>query len=499
MEESLYKKSTLDSEDYYTLMGTKLKRRSNLLHHIFSLVLVGALTVVLRPAVAAEPKIQFETMSARIDALEKQNTYLLEKLKWVTEQLAERPQPPPPTDDRATLPSDDDPAFPSPHTNNTVTKRAVLPQAPSLLSGLGQMIKPYGFLRLDMAYNDNRSDNGGYIDWVLPKKDQKRSRGEFTIDPRMTRLGLRFNAPDETDTSTVKVKGRLETDFYASGFGGRNEIREKIRMRLAYVKAEGDGWHVTAGQDWDLISPLRPFPSEPNVMWYAGNLGDRRPQFRLAFDPQMGQDHRLTIAGAISRTIGRDVDGDNDDDGKASAIPTFQSRLGYTYYGRGRQSPISIGFWGHYGEEYARLARHGKRGFKSYSVGSDFSVPVSAKLALAGELFWGSNLDAVAGGIGQGINVTTQREIRSIGGWAEARFLVHPALSVAAGYGTDNPYDTDLEVAARARNQVIYLASRFSIGSNITIGAEYAYWRTQYLARGAAALNRIHGYVQYGF
>ena len=234
-----------------------------------------------------------------------------------------------------------------------------------------------------MAYNDNRSDNGGYIDWVLPKKDQKRSRGEFTIDPRMTRLGLRFNAAEGNDTSTVKLKGRLETDFYASGFGQRNEMREKIRMRLAYVKAQGDGWHVVAGQDWDLISPLRPFPSEPNVMWYAGNLGDRRPQFRLAFDPQIRKHHRLTIAGAISRTIGRDIDGDNDDDGKASAIPTFQGRLGYAYYGRERNGPLSIGFWGHYGEEYARLVRRGKRVFKSYSLGSDLSIPISAKLAFS--------------------------------------------------------------------------------------------------------------------
>jgi hypothetical protein len=220
---------------------------------------------------------------------------------------------------------------------------------------------------------------------------------------------------------------------------------------------------------------------------------------RFSYYPTVAPHTQLFFQLALARTIGRDIDDDGEDDGEAAAFPTVQGRLALERSVAFSSTPLTLGLWSHYGEEFARRAPRGRRVFATYSVGTDLLVPVSPRLTLAGELFWGSNLDAVAGGIGQGINIKRGREIRSVGGWGEGRVKVSSALSLAVGYGTDNPYNRDLPATGRTRNQVAYLASRFSLGAGVLFGAEYAYWRTDYKTLGDADLNRFHGYLQYNF
>lgn len=438
---------------------------------------------------------EVEALRQRVDALEQRNAELTRQLGWVMEQLGQRAT--------ATEFSSSDQEG-APHTSAAPTVTAQHPQgqrgeAPQgLLSALKRRVTLYGFLRLDAAYDDARSDQGGFIDWVLPKVDQRHTRGEFTLDPRMTRLGLRFDGP-QWETIGARVTGRLETDFYASDFGQNNEKREQLRLRLAYFQITGRQWDMIAGQDWDLIAPLIPFPSEPNVLWFVGNLGDRRPQLRFSYHSTVTQRSRLFFQFAVARTIGRDVDNDGEDDGEASAFPTVQGRLAIERSVAFSSTPLTVGVWSHYGEEFARTASQGRRTFPTYSLGTDVLAPLSARLTFAGEVFWGENLDAVAGGIDQGINAELGRGIRAVGGWGEGRVAVNPALSLAVGYGVDDPYNRDLSVNGRSRNQVAYAASRFSLGGGVLLGVEYAYWRTEYKGIAGADLNRFHGYLQYDF
>jgi hypothetical protein len=463
-------------------------------------VVRGGLAVSLVFCVGAVPTWsaetdEVETLRQRVEALEQQNAELTRQLGWVMEQLTHR---------ATTVESSSSDTERALHTTAAPAASAQHPQkhgegvSQGLLSALKQRVTLYGFLRLDAAYDDARSDQGGFIDWVLPKVDQRRTRGEFTLDPRMTRLGLRFNG-SRWETVGAHVTGRFETDFYGSDFGQGNEKREKLRLRLAYLQITGPQWEVTAGQDWDLIAPLLPFPSEPNVLWFVGNLGDRRPQLRFSYHPRIAEGSRLFFQVALTRTIGRDLDGDGEDDGEASAFPTVQGRLALERSVTFSSTPFTLGIWSHYGEEFARTIPHGRRAFPTYSVGTDVLAPLSARLTVAGEVFWGENLDAVAGGIDQGINAERGKGIRAVGGWGEGRIVVNPAFSLAVGYGVDNPANRDLSVNGRSRNQVAYVASRFSLGGGVLLGMEYAYWRTDYKSVAGADLNRFHGYLQYEF
>lgn len=438
---------------------------------------------------------EVEALRQRVEALEQRNAELTRQLGWVMEQLAQRvtAAASSSSDNEGPPPTAAAPAVTAQHSQG---QRGEAPQG--LLSALKRRVTLYGFLRLDAAYDDARSDQGGFIDWVLPKVDQRRTRGEFTLDPRMTRLGLRFDGP-QWEAIGARVTGRFETDFYASDFGQNNEKREKLRLRLAYFQITGQQWDVLAGQDWDLIAPLIPFPSEPNVLWFVGNLGDRRPQIRFSYHPGITAGSRLFFQFAVARTIGRDVDGDGEDDGEAAAFPNVQGRGAIEQPVAFSSTPLTVGIWSHYGEEFARTVPHGRRAFPTYSVGTDMLIPLSARLTFAGEVFWGTNLDAEAGGIDQGVNAERGRGIRAVGGWGEGRVVVNPALSLAVGYGVDDPYNRDLSVNGRSRNQVAYAASRFSLGGGVLLGVEYAYWRTDYRGVAGADLNRFHGYLQYDF
>jgi hypothetical protein len=172
------------------------------------------------PAWSNADSDEVETLRRRLDALERHNAELTSQLKWVMEQLTHRT----PAGESSLSAEDNTMGKPASLPAASQQKQTRAPQNTSLsakgmLSALGQRITPYGFLRLDTAYNDARSDNGGFIDWVLPQTDQRRTRGEFTLDPRMTRLGLRFDGSVLDALGGAHLTGQFETDFYASDFG----------------------------------------------------------------------------------------------------------------------------------------------------------------------------------------------------------------------------------------------------------------------------------------
>jgi hypothetical protein len=126
-------------------------------------------------------------------------------------------------------------------------------------------------------------------------------------------------------------------------------------------------------------------------------------------------------------------------------------------------------------------------------------LPLSARLTLRGEGWWGRNLPDIRGGVAQGVNPTTGREIRARGGWAELAYKASKQWTFYPGYTVDDPVDEDVPARGRTRNRTFYLGNRITPGGPITIGLDYLRWRTDYkgLARGID--NRINIFLQYNF
>ncbi len=332
----------------------------------------------------------------------------------------------------------------------------------------------YGFLKFDAAYDTARTDAGDFARWV-ESEATNRNDDQFNMTANQSRFGLQFNGPD---FGNAKSGGRVEVDFY----GGGAENKSHLMMRHAYLEMNWPEYDfsILAGQTSDVISPLVPNTLNYAVNWWVGDIGYRRPQFRLSKGFDVGENSSLLLQGALARTIGDDWGFDPGDTGEDAGFPTLQSRLAYSVP-LWMDTPATLGISGHWGqEEYdADNADHGKD-FDTWSASIDLVLPLMEKLMLKGEWFIGENLDAYLGGIAQGVNRALLEEIESTGGWAALSMGPFDKWQFTLGAAIDDPRDRDLNAGDRARNYSLFGNTFYSINEAMLVGFEVSYWDTEY-------------------
>ena len=367
-------------------------------------------------------------------------------------------------------------------------------------------IKPYGFLRLDLIYNDSKTNNSQTTMWVSSEDGVKVAVDdeEFVLHPRLTRLGLHVKG-GKVDRSDIS--GNLEIDFITTP--NFSESRQAIRLRHAFLKVLRGEFYLLAGQTWDIISPIFPSVNQDTLMWNAGNTGDRRPQLRAGYEHPLGPG-KLSIMGGLGLTgaiDSKDLDKNGVRDGEDSGLPNLQARIGYTRPGFVPRENMVVGIWGHLakeeiGEVSARIA--GENSFTSNSIGGDVILPIISlspvgSLTMRGEVWSGKNLSDFRGGIGQGVNINTGEEIKSSGGWLEFLIKVNTELQVEVGYTVDNPEDENLGIGDKAENTTWYIGGNFKPGGGLLLGIEYINWKTGYKDAPEGTDNRVNLIAQYNF
>lgn len=379
-------------------------------------------------------------------------------------------------------------------------------------------ISVYGFLRIDAIWDDSRVQNHQYVMWAYPEDPLVRlsNNSHLTIHPRVTRFG--FNVAPVDLGGEIKASGKIEIDFQAGG----TESRAGLRMRHAYFELKYADFALLGGQTWQLISPLYPEVHTDGVLWNAGNLGDRAPQVRLTYAPKVGKG-AVTVAAALGATgtvDAKDLDGNGLLDGASSALPNVQGRLAVEqtlYAGR----PLKAGVWGHYAKEEKDEPDKpvpGVKGWDSWSVGFELSIPLHSRVAIEGEGWVGSNLSDVRGGIGQNVNVLTGKEIDSKGGWAQIATKPTDKTQLYIGGSIDDPDDQDLPsyqqlddagkllktsdamaLTGRTRNQVAFVSARYRPWTPFQVACEYYYWVTEYKGLKRGIDNRVDLHFSYFF
>jgi hypothetical protein len=350
-------------------------------------------------------------------------------------------------------------------------------------------IQLYGYVKADASYDNSRTTTGNYVLYVDPESTNTND-DEFNLTANQTRLGLKINGPAE---SKIKSSGLVEFDFY----GGSVENKATPMMRHAYLNLEwpDDRFSILAGQTSDTMSPLVPDTLNYTVLWDAGNIGYRRPQIRLTkgFGPK--DNVSLKFEGAVARTIGRTSPAPiTSESGEDAGFPTLQGRASVTFpfFARKpttavRHPPAEVGFSGHWGrEEYDTAADGTHQDFESWSVNLDVSTPVSDWLMIKGELFNGRNLNTYFGGIGQGVNLTTMREIASKGGWVAATLGPWGKSRFNLGCGVDGVDSDDVAGGSRTLNRCVFGNVIYSFNKNAEVGLELSHWQTDYKGSDSA-------------
>jgi hypothetical protein len=351
----------------------------------------------------------------------------------------------------------------------------------------GFEIKSYGYIKLDVSYNDSRVTNGNYAAYVSGEGTIKND-DTMNVTARQSRLGLDITAPEYNG---FKTKAKVEVDFYGDG-SAVHENKVEPMLRHAFLETTKGGMSFLAGQTSDVFSPLSPTTLNYTVGWSAGNIGYRRPQVRISYNKSYDEFTSVLTQFAVARTTGltnEDLDGNTLNDGDDSGFPTVQARFALTTKGAAGKKNI-IGISGHYGQEEADWAASGVD-LDSYSGNIDFVIPLSARFTLSGEAFTGKNLDDYFGGILQGVNTTTRNEISTTGMWSQLNFAYNKEWQYNAGYGMDNPDTNDINSTNRDKNSFYFVNTMIKVLPMLTIGFEYSYWETEYKGAADGTANRF--------
>jgi hypothetical protein len=352
----------------------------------------------------------------------------------------------------------------------------------------GSEIDIYGFVRIDVIFDDSRVNSFQAPSLILSEPDGTPSQSNLTIHPRLTRFGMNFTAPETLDTiGEAELTGRIEVDFQN---GGR-ESRAVPRMRHAYLRLDWGPHSLLAGQTSDLISPLFPAVNADSLMWNAGNLGDRRMQIRYEYAQAAG----LTLQGGIGLTGAVDpLDADSNGirDGEAATMPNLQGRIAWSGMN------LTVGGWSHFARLHTDATFNGENDFNAYSVGGDVDYQLTPRLSLRGEAWFGSALGDMRGGIGQTFRPLTGMEIDSRGGWAEldVRNGMH---DLSVGFTIDDPENAQVPLGGATENRAWHVTNRFTLGPPLALGIDYLYWRTDYRALPKGTDNRVNLYFIYSF
>jgi len=380
-----------------------------------------------------------------------------------------------------------------PEVQPTVPKEA--PAKKSVWSNLD--IQFYGYVKADAARDSSRTYPGNFVLYV-DSEATNHDDAEFNLTANQTRLGFDISGPE---SETMKTSGKIEFDFYGNY---ASENKAKIQMRHAYMTFAWPQLDLAllAGQASDVVSPLVPTTLNYTVLWDAGNIGYRRPQLRLTKNLSLGDKTSMKFEGAVARTIGR-ADPTKSESGEDAGFPTVQGRVSMTFPFVGPK-PVVLGFSGHKGREEYDLDPNGTNmDFDTWSVCLDATVPVSKCFTVLGELFTGENLDTYFGGIGQGVNTTARKEIRSKGAWVAASLKSSSKWTFNVGAGVDDVDADDVDPGAsggaRTLNSSVFGNVIYSWTKHAQVGFEVSRWNTHYKGQGDADDTRAQLSFIYAF
>ena len=367
----------------------------------------------------------------------------------------------------------------------------------------------YGFASLNAAYEDSKSNNGNFANFVAASDITNENDGGWHLTPNLTRIGLNLSSGD--DSTYLKANGKVEVDFY--GGGSANNPNPRLRHGYGEVSFGKTGFSILGGQTWDVISPLVTPTLNAGVLNNSGDAGLRRAQLRLTEKfPVAGGS--LDIAAAVVRTIGENQPYNTtsaSETGTDADIPTFQGRVGIAVPLWVKDKKVGLGVSGHYGKEEIDLDDTGDtKDIPTWSANVDLNLPITGTIAVLGEGFIGENLDTYAAGIGRGFTANANdpesvKSIKAYGGWFALQAKLIQKLAVNAGAGLDKLDRDDIEtVGGREQNISVFANATYNLTDAFSLGFEYLHIQTDYLTAGTqkvkeADLNRYQLSATYGF
>lgn len=370
---------------------------------------------------------------------------------------------------------------------------------PIFTDGSKGSLTPYGRIEIDVIYssrNNNPLDPSQFNGYATAAGASGNS--STTFNPRYSVFGLRADRSDGKHT----LSGVVEIDFY-----GQTDNAGNLPPRLRLAKADYSVGRttLTAGMDWTPVMSLHPDLIDFSIMGYGGNLWQRLPQITVRHKFADNVEGLVTVmrferglsACCGSLQVRPNPAGTSVNGGSTNQIP-FNDPVQNPYYGarlayngtgalQGMMVAASVAYrW----YRSAPLVGAGStaspfpnfqagKDINSYLVGGELVYPVARNLKFSGELAYGQALGVEFFRFNQDLNLTTGQPIRTILGWAQLSYAYSKDYTFLAGYGFDNPYNSDLKGSQPfanvqyLSNQRMYLTAIHPIWADFYVGLEF--------------------------
>jgi len=253
---------------------------------------------------------------------------------------------------------------------------------------------------------------------------------------------------------------------------------------------------VVGGQDGLFFSPESPTSfatlAEP-ALSYTGNLWAWTPQVRVEHRWSVGENSDVVVQGGILDPLNGESPPSGyyrqPGAGEASRQPAYATRVAWTYSLFGQ--PLRIGIAGYYSRQNYGFSRT----VDGWAGITDWQMPLGRKVSLNGEMYRGSAIGGIGGGIGRSVlfsdnpalDTTLVRALNSVGGWAQLKYRPVPKLEFNGAFGEDNPFAGDVRAFPHAqssgdptliRNQGSFANVIYRPRSDLLFSAEYRHLRT---------------------
>ncbi len=324
--------------------------------------------------------------------------------------------------------------------------------------------------------NSRRVNNVDVPLFVRPDTASGLPQGGAGMAIRQTTLGMAVTVPQLWGGV---FRGDLDVDFFGGqqpSSGGRTFPLLRLRTARAAVKwTQGE---LMIGQDAPLIAGVNPTSlasvGTPGFAG-AGNLWLWLPQIRAGLET--GGIISVGVQGAVLAPTSGDpsnaFDTDNDI-AERSSRPYLQGRVHVRWGRDDLEGDIGLGV--HQGW----FAAKGDSTISSSAIAADVRVPLTRWLEIRGEYFQGQALKGLGGGgIGQGLGLNGV-PVHTMGGWAQVNFKPSTRVLCGAGYGIDDPRDSDLGPGSRLKNVVSEAHIHVRPGGPFVFGFEYRRLETTY-------------------
>ena len=334
--------------------------------------------------------------------------------------------------------------------------------SPMFNEGSKGSITPYGRVELDAIYsnrNTNPLDPSQFSGYATAAGTSNNS--STTLNPRYSVLGIRA---DRTG-GKHSLSGVVEIDFYGQTDNAGN-IPPRLRLAYAaykYAHTQTSSTTFTFGMDWTPVMALHPDLIDFSIMGYNGNLWQRLPQITVRHKFTDSVEGLVTVfrfERGLSACCGqaqvRPAVGNNLAGGGPTNQFTFNDPVQNPYYGTrfswsgsGATQGMLVAASAAY--RYYRSAPtpgnplfQAGKDINSYVVGGELVVPLGQQFKFSGEVAYGQALGVEWFRYNQELNLVRGNPVRTFTGWGQFSYAPRKDWTFLAGYGWDNPLNSDL-------------------------------------------------------